>query len=291
MTDVRPKHSPIGASSRPRWAKCPGSIAMSEGFPNVSSLAAQEGTAAHEIVSIALTQAFSANIRTRDLLEETMKALVVYTDYVEDLKNSNSDNLCWIEHSFDMKDIYKGLYGTADCVIFNKEERLLHVIDYKHGRGLVVEVENNLQLEYYALGAMSTLDLGAGPIEVQMTIVQPRAYHPDGVIRSWKVSALHFLDVEADVVQEAKETAQKDALLLSGSHCMFCLGKSKCPQYRNSNAAHVKSDFSFYKDPKKDFKALDTPQPSGVNSKKEAAQEGDAPHSPGSTDFLDDWSP
>lgn len=43
-------------------------------------------------------------------------------------------------------------FGTADCVIIGDTD--LHVIDYKYGRGVRVEVGSNEQLMIYALGAV-----------------------------------------------------------------------------------------------------------------------------------------
>jgi len=248
MSADRPVHSPIGASSRYRFSKCPGSVALSKGMPNTSGIAAQEGTAAHELISLAMQRAFSKNIKTIDVLNDIVKAVDVYADYVEGIKQGHAIH---IEHSFDMGAIFEDLYGTADCVVYNQKSSTLHVIDYKHGENLVVEVEGNGQLEYYALGALTTL--GYPCRWVHMTIVQPRAYHPDGPIRHWKVPALHFIDVENKIVAEAKETLEKDALLLAGSHCMFCPAKTVCPQKAKANVTGAKSDFKFYKDPKEDF--------------------------------------
>ena len=49
-------HSKLSASGAERWMRCPGSIAMSEGLPDTSSVAADEGTAAHFIASVCLTE-------------------------------------------------------------------------------------------------------------------------------------------------------------------------------------------------------------------------------------------
>ena len=246
--NLKPKHSPIGASGRSRWSKCPGSVKMSAGMENVAGKAAQQGTAAHELISLAMETAFSKNISTKEVLRKTVEAVSVYSDYVESIKK---DNPIHIEHSFDMSDTFDGLYGTADCVILDKATETLHVVDYKHGEALTVEVTNNLQLEYYALGALNTL--GYACRWVQMTIVQPRAYHPDGPVRHWRVPSLHFIGVEADIIAEASETLKDDALLLAGPHCIFCAGKKKCPQKQTAQYEKARSEFGFYKDPKKDF--------------------------------------
>ena len=252
MSKIKPIHSSIGASSMYRWKNCPGSVKLSQGLPNRASIYAKEGSAAHEIVSLALERAFSENRPTIEVLNDTIKALSVYTNYIE---KNKKDNPIHIEHSFDMGDIFPDLYGTADCVIYHKDTKILHVIDYKHGQGIPVEVVNNLQLSYYALGAMHTL---AYPCQdVKMTIIQPRCYHPDGFIRSWTVSSLYFIDFELDLIAAAKETKKKKALLAAGAHCMFCLAKAICPQKEKIAQADAKKQFAFYTDPKKEFEAVD----------------------------------
>lgn len=248
MSDDKPKHSPIGASSMNRWEACPGSVALSKGMPNTAGIAAMEGTAAHELIGLALERAFSENVPTRVVLEDTLKAVLVYADYCTSLKGENAYG---IEHSFDMSFIFKMLYGTADYWAYQKPQRHLHVVDYKHGKGLPVEVEDNKQLQYYALGTLLTL--GFPCLRVTMTIVQPRCYHPAGPIRSWTVPAMHFVDFEADLVEAAKRTEEKDAKLSAGSHCIFCPAKSICEEQKNKNVANAKKEFRFYNDPKNDF--------------------------------------
>lgn len=252
----KPKHSPIGASSMSRWATCPGSIRLSKGMPNVAGVAAMEGTAAHELIGLALERAFSDNVSTRTVLEKTLKAVLVYSDYIEKIKGNNPVH---IEHAFDMSSIFPNLYGTADCVVYDSVKRILHVIDYKHGEALPVEVEHNLQLQYYALGALTTL--GYACQSVTMTIIQPRCYHPAGSIRSWTVPAMHFIEFEADLVEAAKKTEKKNAKLIAGSHCIFCPAKTICKEKHNDNVKQAKNDFKkekqhFYKDPQKDFEQI-----------------------------------
>ena len=248
----KPKHSPIGASSMSRWAACPGSVALSKGQPNIAGIAALEGTAAHELIGLALERAFSGNIPTRTVLENTLKAVLVYADYCEKLKGD--DNPYHVEHSFDMSETYEELYGTADFVSFDPVKKILYVVDYKHGEGLPVEVENNLQLQYYALGALLTLFYKAK--FVTMVIVQPRCYHPAGHIRTWTVPSLHFIDFEADLIAAAKATKKKNAKLVAGSHCIFCPAKSICTEKHSDNVKSAKRDFNFYSDPKKDFEPV-----------------------------------
>lgn len=246
----KPKHSPIGASSMSRWAACPGSVKLSQGQPNVTSVAALEGTAAHDLIGLALERAFSENVPTRLVVEDVVKAVLVYADYVESLNCTNRH----VEHGFDMSSIFDRLYGTSDFTGYDEPERMLHVVDYKHGKGLPVEVEGNKQLQYYALGVLHTLPYR--PTHVTMTIVQPRCYHPAGPIRSWTVPTIHFIDFRADLVEAAEKTLEKKAKLIAGDHCIFCRAKSICPETHKSNISGAKRDFKFYVNPNDDFQAV-----------------------------------
>lgn len=252
---TRPKHSPIGASSMHRWAVCPGSVRLSEGLPNTAGVAAQEGSAAHELVSLAMERAFSEGVSTLTIMKKTVEAVNVYSSYIESIRGENPYH---IEHGFDLSSVHPMLYGTGDFVMFDISTRTLHVIDYKHGEGVPVEVKNNKQLQYYALGALLTLPYK--PTHVQMTIVQPRIYHPEGPIRSWRVPAIHFIDFEADLIDAAKATEKKNAKIVAGSHCIFCPAKSICKEYgsqaHKNNLERAKRDFNFYQDPKNDFEPV-----------------------------------
>ncbi|MDY0410619.1 DUF2800 domain-containing protein [Virgibacillus soli] len=51
---------------------------------------------------------------------------------------------------------------------------MVHVIDFKYGQGVLVEVENNPQMMLYALGALNLFDAIYDINSVKMTIYQPR---------------------------------------------------------------------------------------------------------------------
>ena len=61
-----------------------------------------------------------------------------------------------VEVKFDLTHIDAEAFGTCDAVIVAPMNRII-VVDYKHGKGHAVEVENNHQLQYYALGAYYAL--------------------------------------------------------------------------------------------------------------------------------------
>ena len=47
-------HAKLSPSSAYRWIACPGSIRLSAGIPDTSSVFAEEGTAAHELCELCL---------------------------------------------------------------------------------------------------------------------------------------------------------------------------------------------------------------------------------------------
>ena len=82
-------------------------------------------------------------------------------------------------------------WGTPDCVIFAVDKGKLIIWDFKYGR-VAVENRKNWQLIEYAIGALDEITGGNGlddqHLQVEMRIVQPRAFHVDGSCRGWTVT-------------------------------------------------------------------------------------------------------
>ena len=206
---------------------------------------------AHEVAASLLTKAFNENTIIDTVLEEYVNALSIYVDYVYNLKKTC--DIVLIEHAFDMGHIYPDLYGTADAVGLDKKNGILHVVDLKFGEGIVVEVKDNPQLEYYALGALRTLNFPCKKVE--MTIVQPRAYHPLGAIRSHTVSVLDFHEIENNIAREAAHTNLANPRFKAGEWCLFCKASRICPVKHNAKLEAAKKEFAKKpRNPKKDFK-------------------------------------
>lgn len=238
---TQPAHSRIGASSMSRWSKCPGSVKLSVGIEGRSSPYAEEGTKAHELAEKILWHGFN-NAHTNEYPAEMVEAVRVYTEYVGERLSKITEPFWDIEHRFDLSKLYPGLFGTADCVIYDPDLKTLEVIDYKHGAGIAVEVESNPQLMYYGLGALMTLPLSVKTIK--LTVAQPRCSHPSGPIRSWVLPAIEFLNFAADLVEFAKATEDPNAPLVPGEHCRFCPAVGICPATKKKAQELAKLDFA-----------------------------------------------
>jgi len=223
-----------------RWAECPGSIRLTKGIKSVSSEFAAEGTVAHDIGAKVLGGAElisflgtkqKADGHEFEVTEEMLEAVEVYAQAVKAALVTNT----LIEHKFDLTSVYPGLYGTADCVQFDKPRKLLRVMDYKHGAGVAVEVVEkidgkdvpNPQLMYYALGALMTCGFEVN--EVELVIVQPRCPHVDGPVRRYRLSAIDLMDFATELIDYAKATEDPNAPLNPGDHCRFCAAAGVCP--------------------------------------------------------------
>ena len=243
-------HSKLGASSAYRWMKCPGSVALSENLPNISSKYAEEGTIAHSLGELAIRDKMHPSNWLGQRLDKTVighdmvDAVTVYYDYVKNTVKKGDILHLEMPVSLDSLTPPVPMFGTSDCVIYKKKEHKLIVADYKHGAGVPVDVKDNPQLRYYALGAL--LELGnAHPVrEIEIVIIQPRAPHEDGPIRSEVIEPHEILEFGANLIDAAITTTKPNAAIVPGDHCKFCRAAGICPSLRNQALQVAQMEFT-----------------------------------------------
>lgn len=268
-----PKHSSIGASSAHRWFECPGSVRLAASAPpQEETIYAKQGTAAHWVVE-QYFKAWRAD-KHADLYDfvgktapngyeittEDVEAVEVFVDFVHDaLKEGRF--ILHEEAQFELDAIYPGLFGTSDIVLMESNMKRLRVYDYKHGAGVPVEVIDNHQLLYYALGAiqyvckkhkidyLSVMGWGSTFKEVEIAVVQPRCRHKEGAIRRWIVPAETLDAFAVELAKKAKATADPKAALVVGDHCRFCPALAVCSAFNNKTFELAKADFRGVSDP------------------------------------------
>lgn len=229
-------HSRLGASGAHRWMTCPGSVSLSELVTDKSSEFADEGTHAHAVAAWCLEgeldawEAIGWDFEGMVCTQETADAVQVYLDYVRAIPETKN---------------------------------YVHVVDYKHGIGVQVDVEDNPQLMYYGIMALERFESG---IELQMSqpdihpdmygtadyvkiccaknldpsmmivrlhVVQPRGFHPDGPCRHWDIQADKLLDWCSQKLIPAMNRVNEpgaSGVFNAGEHCRFCPAKLVCPQ-------------------------------------------------------------
>lgn len=165
---------------------------------------------------------FDGTKASRDMVD----AAQVCIDFVEQTFVDRNQSNFFVEKKFNEPRIHPLFRGTADVVYYDKE--VLHIMDYKHGVGVVVEAENNAQLMYYAAGVLASL--GGSPPKVILYIAQPRGFHYDGPIRSWETTPEAIIAWQDDVLVPAMNKAMTSTETKTGEHCRFCPARSRnCP--------------------------------------------------------------
>jgi hypothetical protein len=166
--------------------------------------------------------------RVFEVNDNMVEAVQVYLDTIRGILAKNPGAELRIEHKFHLASLHEDLWGTCDCVIVLPFERLI-VLDYKHGQGVAVDAEENSQGMMYARGAAEGEDLE----DIEIVIVQPRAPHPQGPVRSWNISRTDlFTWADEVLLPAALATNDPNAPLVAGSHCKFCPAGAVCPEKR-----------------------------------------------------------
>lgn len=231
-------HALLSASGAHRWLVCTPSAKLEEGFPDTTSEAAKEGTLAHELAELKARHYFytpdfgkkkyttrANKLKKEDLWKDEMER---YTDeYLDYLKvtalNLNTAPYVAIEQKLDLGNWIPEGFGTADCVMVYGNT--VHVFDFKYGKGVQVDAEQNPQMMLYALGAYAAYKM-LYPIEqICMTIVQPRIDH----VSEWTCTLEELLSF-------GEKVKEKAALAIEGKGeyhpdekaCRFCRAKAQC---------------------------------------------------------------
>ena len=243
-------HSLNSPSSFSRRIGCPGSANMEKDLPNTSSIFAAEGTAAHELGERCLLEGTQPadykgeyiRVDKDDLDKEfevtpdMISAVQVYVDHCRPLMGNHM-----VERKFKLPFLGPKQKGTSDFTALH--DGILHVVDYKHGKGVPVDVVGNVQGLCYGLGASMHFEDEQWDT-LRITIVQPRAYHESGGVRSWDVPRNELFDYMMNYAMYAKATEDPDAPLNTGSWCRFCKAKPQCPeQYKHAQEA-MQMDFT-----------------------------------------------
>lgn len=251
-------HSPLGASGASRFIACPGSVLLSQGIQDddEDDTFSLPGTAAHAVGQECLQQKTDAwthigrvyDKKVGNLLDKPKKitakdrliwvdkgiadAVQVYLNAIRSAHPEMNQGNSWVERKFFCPQLHKYFYGTADFTYYDAGARELHVWDYKHGAGVVVEVENNVQTMYYAAGAITDLDLWTKVDTVHLHIVQPRGFHWNGPVRTWSLTVEALDNWLTDTLLPAMDRALVSRDTDSGEHCRFCPVRFRlCPQH------------------------------------------------------------
>lgn len=284
-------HARLSPSSASRWMTCPGSVPLEGGYHDESSEFASEGTAAHELAAMALTDGNDAVAYLDRVIEADGRKFTVdhdmasyvqdYIDYVRSIEGE-----LFVEQRLSIAHITgeDNAHGTSDAVILAGDE--LIICDLKYGRGVKVDATNNKQLQIYALAAMAEYEFVYDFSQVRLVIHQPRLHH----VSEWAISVDSLRAFgqtvtkasercEAAVVYHAKHGEIHEKYLApSEDACRFCKAKADCPALRSHVLATVADDFV----------NIDEPIAPQLNTEREVAN-ALLGNLLGATDLIEGW--
>jgi hypothetical protein len=259
-------HAKYGASHAPAYTRCYGAIPMTKGRARRTSRYAAEGTAAHEVLEMTLTerlrdggdliysaQAFLGRVISADGFDfEVDEEMVECVDRTADamLMDSRDAGMRMAEQRV----VYGPLigltaeegFGTSDftAVETHRDGDTVFVDDFKYGRGVKVYADNNEQMMLYALGVVHDHGYLFDAREFRLRIHQPRLDHFDEWVCSFemlsafaeKMKTIHIPNVkraEALFDKGGAEALAEAGLLQPGEkQCKFCDAKGTCPAAR-----------------------------------------------------------
>ena len=236
-------HAKLSSSASKRWLGCPGSVKLSEHYPNGSSIYADEGTIAHGMAEgmiskddklvqkyeVEAAKFYGEHPELNGTFLEMKMILQPYVDYVfeEYAAQVHEDGAAQLmtEERVDLTEYIPGGFGTSDVVILRQGR--LHIIDLKYGKGVSVSAEDNPQLKLYALGTLARFDMLYDIKDVVMTIYQPRLDN----VSTDTIKAKDLYAWGEEVIKPGAQLAlSEDAPVHAGDWCQFCPARYDCKE-------------------------------------------------------------
>lgn len=236
-------------------AKCPAAAFETVRFRQAfgdepSGLPAEQGTAAHHVAELVLTERlqpakvhevcttlyfkivkgqvkmYKRKVAGSFSLDETYaEAVLSYLRIFDTLKSRTDSFEKHVELKLTMS--VTGRNGYADSVLIDKNTKTAYVFDFKAGRGVAVKAEfQGLLYATAVLNEFSYLD------RARFFIIQPRT--PEGAPYSEVVDIYRsgLAEAEQNIATVVARALEPEPEYVVGSHCMskFCPAMSICPK-------------------------------------------------------------
>ncbi len=236
-------HASLSASSSHRWMSCPPSAKLNAELPDTVSEFAREGTCAHELCEYKVNKylGIEADDPTPGLEfydQEMAECTDSYAQYIAEQIQQYTDPVVMVEQRLDFSKYVQDGFGAGDCVIVADD--VMTVVDYKHGKGVEVEADNNPQMMLYALGALEQFGMLYDISKIRMVIFQPRMEN----VSEFTVTAEDLLEWAENTLRPVAELAANgEGEFKAGKHCQFCKVKATCRKRAEYNLVLAQYDF------------------------------------------------
>ena len=239
-------HAILSPSSAARWINCPPSAMLNAEAGDRDTVFTREGTLAHAVAELKARKYFIGmgpqkygaalkKLKSDKLWQDEMDDHTdAYLDALKDIAATFTDTpYVALEQRVDFSEYVPEGFGTADCIMIGGE--VLHIVDFKYGKGVDVSAEDNPQLKLYAVGAILQYMAFYDIFTVRMTIVQPRIKRePD----TWEIEARNLLNWAEHAVKPAAQLAiAGEGEFAEGDWCRWCAVRGNCRARAGANTA------------------------------------------------------
>ncbi len=248
------QHSNVmGGSTAARRRNCPGSYKQEKDIPaGISSDDADRGSMLHAAMELLITAdpqemrdakelfgellgqdlGFEGQEITEELIDTKLgPALAAWFEITKEWEIDD----WFIEQRVSLEEVIPHAFGKADILGKDTNKRL-HVLDWKFGDGIVVDVEANDGNAFYAAAALydqsdeELVEFCQDITGIVFHIIQPRV-GSEVIKHTWETTE-EWIEVWLDQSVTAAQIAQTDNPPLKvGDWCRFCKAKAKCPEY------------------------------------------------------------
>lgn len=220
----------FNASEMGRLVRCPGSKSLQAAYPDTRDWTATEGVVAATVAEDCLKTGkspvdFINTSRQNIYIDQDMAHHL--TPYVEHCRALKEDiNQAGIEVKYTMPHGNNTLVAIPDY--WTRRDGTLYVRDLKYGHGWVEVFEN------YQLLSGALMLIGGETKRVNLGIVQPRANHPDGLIRVWEFDVEEIRPYGNFITGAMERAALAVPPVETGNHCRYCRAFLHCDANRRA---------------------------------------------------------
>jgi hypothetical protein len=126
--------------------------------------------------------------------------------------------------------------GTYDSSTVSGDETTLYGDDLKYGYK-IVDVYECTQLIIYLYAEYIRLN-NPKITHAVLGIYQPRAYHPEGIHRTWRITIDELYQRARDIAAAGQLCQDPNAPAKTGFHCEYCKGRGECATLAADNYAN-----------------------------------------------------
>jgi hypothetical protein len=227
------------------WITCTASPKFIESLdlPERKTAAADEGTAAHELLEKCLVsgkppskfkgQKFNGYEADEDMCNHIDKVFQWCRSY--QLQGYH------LYPEMRVNIAVTGDSGTLDMALWHPDDKHLVIADLKYGKGYAVDAVKNRQMRLYACGFMDDRKLWNDTRRLTLAIWQPRVNEDVSEWEDSVASLMHFRTKVAEIVEAINKG--RSEFKPSEKACKWCPAKAQCKSYATDAAKAMRLDF------------------------------------------------